>query len=77
VSSTIADGRETFLSDEVSVKTGHSPRLVSAKYYPPIDAENMSEQDITRQLVSLLELQIHAFPEQWWLWQALPFMWQE
>ncbi len=50
---------------------------LQAKFYPPIETEILSEQDITRQLVSLLELQIHAFPEQWWLWQALPFMWQE
>jgi hypothetical protein len=30
-----------------------------------------------RQLVALLEEQILAFPEQWWLWQALPLLWQK
>ncbi len=50
---------------------------LQAKFYPPIDAEHLTEQEIMRQLVALLELQIHAFPEQWWLWQALPFMWQK
>lgn len=50
---------------------------LQAKFYPPIDTEYLSEQEIMRQLVSLLELQIRAFPEQWWLWQALPLMWQE
>lgn len=50
---------------------------LQAKFYPPIDTEHLSEQEIMRQLVSLLELQIRAFPEQWWLWQALPLMWQE
>ncbi|TXL17424.1 lipid A biosynthesis acyltransferase [Methylococcaceae bacterium HT3] len=45
-----------------------------AKYYPGIDAEQLSEQEIMRQLVGLLEQQILAFPEQWWLWQALPLM---
>ncbi len=50
---------------------------LQAKFYPPIEAEHLSEQEIIRQLVSLLELQIRAFPEQWWLWQGLPYMWQE
>lgn len=50
---------------------------LQAKFYPPIDTEHLSEQETMRQLVGLLELQIRAFPEQWWLWQALPLMWQE
>jgi len=47
---------------------------LSAKFYPPIDTEHLNEQDITLQLVGLLEQQILAFPEQWWLWQVLPLM---
>jgi len=50
---------------------------LQAKFYPPIEAEYLSEQEIMRQLVSLLEMQIRAFPEQWWLWQGLPYLWQE
>lgn len=50
---------------------------LQAKFYPPIDTEQLSEAEIMRQLVSLLEVQIRAFPEQWWLWAALPLMWQE
>lgn len=49
---------------------------LQAKFYPPVDAQHLSEQEIMRQLVSLLERQIRAHPEQWWLWQALPLMWQ-
>lgn len=45
-----------------------------AKFYPPIDTEQFNEQQIMTQLVNLLEQQIRAFPEQWWLWQALPLM---
>lgn len=47
---------------------------LSAKFYPPIDTELLNEQDIMLQLVGLLEQQVLAFPEQWWLWQALPLM---
>lgn len=47
---------------------------LKAKYYPAIDTENLSEQEIMQQLVGLLEQQVLAFPEQWWLWQALPLM---
>lgn len=50
---------------------------LKAKFYPPIDAEHLSEQDIMMQLVNILEQQIRALPEQWWLWQALPLMWRE
>ena len=46
------------------------------KFYPLIDSAHLGEQEIMRQLVHLLECQILAFPEQWWLWQALPLMWQ-
>lgn len=45
-----------------------------AKFYPPLDTEHLSEQEIMTQLVGMLEQQIRAFPEQWWLWQALPLM---
>jgi len=45
-----------------------------AKFYPPIDTEHLNEQDIMLKLVGLLEQQILAFPEQWWLWQVLPLM---
>ncbi|OQK16720.1 hypothetical protein AU255_02085 [Methyloprofundus sedimenti] len=45
-----------------------------AKFYPPIDTEHLNEQDIMLQLVGLLEQQVLAYPEQWWLWQALPLM---
>ena len=47
---------------------------LQAKYYPPIDTEHLTEQEIMSCLVNLLEQQIRAFPEQWWLWQALPLM---
>ena len=47
---------------------------LTAKYYPPIDAEHLSEQEIMLQLVNLLEQQILVYPEQWWLWQVLPLM---
>lgn len=50
---------------------------LSAHYYPPIDAEQLSEQEIMLSLVGLLEKQIRSYPEQWWLWQALPLMWQQ
>ncbi|GFO71437.1 phosphatidylinositol dimannoside acyltransferase [Bathymodiolus japonicus methanotrophic gill symbiont] len=45
-----------------------------AKFYPPLDTESLNEQEIMTQLVGMLEQQIRAFPEQWWLWQALPLM---
>lgn len=45
-----------------------------AEFYKPIDANLLSEQEIMIQLVGLLERQIREFPEQWWLWQALPLM---
>jgi len=48
-----------------------------AKFYPAIDTELLNEQEIMSHLVSLLEVQIRAFPEQWWLWQALPLMWRQ
>jgi lauroyl/myristoyl acyltransferase len=49
---------------------------LQAKFYPPIEAEKMSEPEIMSHLVKVLEKQILAFPEQWWLWQALPLMWK-
>lgn len=48
-----------------------------AKFYPAIDTELLSEQEIMHHLVVLLEVQIRAFPEQWWLWEALPLMWRQ
>ena len=47
---------------------------LSARFYPPLETEHMSEQEIMTQLVRLLEQQIRSFPELWWLWQALPLM---
>ncbi len=43
-------------------------------FYPPIDVELLTEEEIMQRLVALLEAQIREFPEQWWLWQALPLM---
>ena len=45
-----------------------------AKFYPPVETEHLNEREIMTQLVCLLEQQIRDFPEQWWLWQALPLM---
>jgi lauroyl/myristoyl acyltransferase len=47
---------------------------LNAKFYPAIETEHLTEQEIMLQLGGLLEQQILAFPEQWWLWQALPLM---
>ncbi|HIL78124.1 MAG TPA: lipid A biosynthesis acyltransferase [Methylococcales bacterium] len=47
---------------------------LKAGFYPAIDTANLSEEEIMQQLVGTLEQQILAFPEQWWLWQALPLM---
>ncbi len=41
-----------------------------------IEAESMSEADIMRHLVALLESQVRKHPEQWWLWQVLPLFWK-
>ena len=48
-----------------------------AKFYPPVDTELLTEEEIMRHLVALLETQVREFPEQWWLWQALPLLWQQ
>ncbi len=48
-----------------------------AQFYQPVETEHLTVQEIMSQLVSLLEKQILAFPEQWWLWQALPMMRQQ
>ncbi len=45
-----------------------------AVFYPPIDTELFTEQEIMHQLVAMLEVQVREFPEQWWMWQALPLM---
>jgi len=50
---------------------------LTAQFYPPIDAETLSEQEIMSHLVGLLEKQIYNFPEHWWLWAALPLLWQQ
>lgn len=47
-----------------------------ARFYDPIVAQDLTEAEIMQRLVALLETQIVAFPEQWWLWQALPLLWQ-
>ena len=50
---------------------------LKAQFYPPIDAEALNEQEIMSRLVELLEKQIYNFPEQWWLWAALPLLWKQ
>lgn len=47
-----------------------------ARFYDPIVAQDLTEAEIMQRLVALLEAQILAYPEQWWLWQALPLLWQ-
>lgn len=49
---------------------------LTAKFFPPIEPRELPEEEIMLQLVKLLEQQILASPEQWWLWQALPLIWQ-
>lgn len=48
-----------------------------AHFYEPIKAQYLSETAIMQSLVALLEAQILAYPEQWWLWQALPLLWKD
>lgn len=48
-----------------------------ARFYEPITTNDLSETEIMQRLVMLLEEQIKAYPEQWWLWQALPLFWQD
>jgi len=48
-----------------------------AVFYPPIDTELLTEEEVMSRLVTLLEVQIRKYPEQWWLWQALPLMCQQ
>ena len=50
---------------------------LTARFYEPIQTEMLTEAEIMQNLVRLLEAQILAFPEQWWLWQALPLLWQD
>ncbi|NOT86295.1 MAG: lysophospholipid acyltransferase family protein [Methylococcaceae bacterium] len=47
-----------------------------ARFYEPISCLELTEAEIMQRLVALLEAQIIAYPEQWWLWQALPLLWQ-
>lgn len=49
---------------------------LDVNFFPGIEAAVLSETEIMQQLVALLEKQILANPEQWWLWPALPMMWQ-
>lgn len=48
-----------------------------ARFYEAIVADELTEVEIMQHLVGLLEAQITAYPEQWWLWQALPLLWQK
>lgn len=48
-----------------------------ARFYEPINAVTLSETEIMQHLVALLESHILTYPEQWWLWQALPLLWQK
>lgn len=50
---------------------------LDVKFYPSVEAVDLSELEIMQRLVSLLEIQILAHPEQWWLWSALPAMWKD
>ncbi|NOQ63036.1 MAG: hypothetical protein GQ582_00815 [Methyloprofundus sp.] len=45
-------------------------------FYPALEATELTDAEIMQHLVSLLEQQIMAHPEQWWLWPALPIIWQ-
>ncbi|MCX7087375.1 MAG: lysophospholipid acyltransferase family protein [Methylococcales bacterium] len=47
-----------------------------ARFYEPIVTADLTDAEIMQRLVALLEAQIMAYPEQWWLWQALPLLWQ-
>lgn len=49
---------------------------LDVKFFPSIEAADLSDEDIMRQLVMLLEKQILNHPELWWLWAALPMMWK-
>lgn len=49
---------------------------LDVNFFPGLEAADLSETEIMQQLVGLLEKQILAHPEQWWLWPALPMMWQ-
>ena len=49
---------------------------LDVNFFPGLEAADLSETEIMQQLVGLLEKQIMAHPEQWWLWPALPMMWQ-
>lgn len=44
-------------------------------FSPALEAVDLSETEIMQHLVGLLEKQILAHPEQWWLWPALSMMW--
>jgi len=49
---------------------------LQAKFYPALEAQDLTDAEIMEHLVQLLEAQILANPQQWWLWQALPMLWK-
>lgn len=56
--------------------TFESRNGLDVKFFPSIEAADLSDDEIMKQLVLLLEKQILSHPEQWWLWAALPMMWK-
>lgn len=55
--------------------TFESREGVDVKFSPSIEAADFSDEEIMKQLVALLEKQVLAHPELWWLWAALPAIW--
>ena len=49
---------------------------LQAKFHPALEAQALTDAEIMGHLVQLLETQILANPQQWWLWQALPMLWK-
>lgn len=49
----------------VSIYVFESRAGLSARFYPPLETEHMSEQEIMTGQVHLLEQKIRSFPEQW------------
>ncbi|MCK5889922.1 MAG: lysophospholipid acyltransferase family protein [Methylococcales bacterium] len=56
--------------------TFESRRGIDVEFYPSIEAAELTDEEIMRHLVTLLEQQVLAHPEQWWMWQCLPSMWK-
>lgn len=48
---------------------------LDVKFSSSIEAVDFSDEEIMQQLVRLLEKQVLAHPELWWLWGSLPAMW--